>query len=206
MSTAQRGAGRRGELLHAAWPASHPGEIGAGLPENTVFVGRRPNGEVFSPELDAAFPGVTDPLADTLAVRCEPGRNRLGTVDTMRRYIYIHGTPDREPLGASRHRTDVSGCATPIFSICSSAFRFIRRSIFRRLKAFSNLAKRRGVRAEASFSERDFAWLWTLRTVLARVPYPAYAQKWRTARAPTGQEPRCSAASRREKFRHPQAA
>ena len=24
----------------------------------------------------------------------EPGRNRLGGVDTMRRYIYIHGCPD----------------------------------------------------------------------------------------------------------------
>jgi lipoprotein-anchoring transpeptidase ErfK/SrfK len=30
---------------------------------------------------------------------CEPGRNRLGDVDTMRRYIYIHGCPDSEPMG-----------------------------------------------------------------------------------------------------------
>jgi lipoprotein-anchoring transpeptidase ErfK/SrfK len=30
---------------------------------------------------------------------CEPGRNRLGLVDTMRRYIYIHGTPDSEVMG-----------------------------------------------------------------------------------------------------------
>jgi L,D-transpeptidase YbiS len=29
----------------------------------------------------------------------EPGRNRLGRVDSMRRYIYIHGTPDSEPMG-----------------------------------------------------------------------------------------------------------
>jgi len=30
---------------------------------------------------------------------CEPGRNRMGAVDTMRRYIYIHGSPDTEPMG-----------------------------------------------------------------------------------------------------------
>ncbi|MDX1353211.1 MAG: L,D-transpeptidase, partial [Thiomicrorhabdus sp.] len=27
------------------------------------------------------------------------GINRLGFVDTMQRYIYIHGTPDSEPMG-----------------------------------------------------------------------------------------------------------
>ena len=30
---------------------------------------------------------------------CEPGINRLGDVDTMRRYIYIHGCPDSVELG-----------------------------------------------------------------------------------------------------------
>ena len=30
---------------------------------------------------------------------CEPGKNRLGNVDSMRRYIYIHGTPDTELMG-----------------------------------------------------------------------------------------------------------
>ncbi|MCY1183348.1 L,D-transpeptidase catalytic domain [compost metagenome] len=30
---------------------------------------------------------------------CEPGRNRLGQVDSFRRYIYLHGTPDTEPMG-----------------------------------------------------------------------------------------------------------
>ena len=32
----------------------------------------------------------------------EPGRNRLGRVDSMRRHIYIHGTPDSEPMGEPR--------------------------------------------------------------------------------------------------------
>ena len=30
---------------------------------------------------------------------CEEGKNRGGQCDTMRRYIYIHGTPDTEPMG-----------------------------------------------------------------------------------------------------------
>ncbi len=29
----------------------------------------------------------------------EPGFNRLGAVDSMQRYIYIHGTPDDQPMG-----------------------------------------------------------------------------------------------------------
>jgi L,D-transpeptidase YbiS len=31
---------------------------------------------------------------------CERGRNRLGEVDTMRRYIYIHGAPETAKMGA----------------------------------------------------------------------------------------------------------
>ena len=30
---------------------------------------------------------------------CEPGFNRLGTVDTMRRYIYIHGSHQLAEMG-----------------------------------------------------------------------------------------------------------
>jgi lipoprotein-anchoring transpeptidase ErfK/SrfK len=30
---------------------------------------------------------------------CESGFNRSGSCDTMRRYVYIHGTPDSTPLG-----------------------------------------------------------------------------------------------------------
>ena len=29
---------------------------------------------------------------------CQPGYNRLGSVDTMQRFVYIHGTPDEEPM------------------------------------------------------------------------------------------------------------
>lgn len=104
-----------GRPMHA-WPvstaANGPGEtsgsgctprgrhvirakIGAEMPVNTVFVGRRPTGELYGPELRAL-----EPERDWILTRIlwlsgkEPGRNRLGECDSMRRYIYIHGTPD----------------------------------------------------------------------------------------------------------------
>lgn len=74
--------------------------IGAGQPENTVFVGRRPTGEIYTPELGAQFPGRDWILTRILWLSgCEVGFNRLGKSDTMRRYIYIHGTPDPAQLG-----------------------------------------------------------------------------------------------------------
>jgi lipoprotein-anchoring transpeptidase ErfK/SrfK len=75
-------------------------KIGAGCPENTVFVGRRPTGEIYTPELKEKFPGRDWILTRILWLSgCEVGRNRLGSVDTMRRYIYIHSTPDSVPMG-----------------------------------------------------------------------------------------------------------
>ena len=69
--------------------------IGAGAAPGTVFVGRRPTGERYTPELGAAYPGRDWILTRILWLSgTEPGRNRLGRVDTMRRYIYIHGCPD----------------------------------------------------------------------------------------------------------------
>lgn len=77
--------------------------IGADAPPNTVFVGRRPTGELWTPELAAANPGRDWILTRILWLSgCEPGINRLGNVDSMRRYIYIHGTPDSEPMGTPR--------------------------------------------------------------------------------------------------------
>ena len=69
--------------------------IGAGAAPGTVFVGRRPTGECYTPALGAAQPGRDWILTRILWLSgAEPGRNRLGSVDTMRRYIYIHGCPD----------------------------------------------------------------------------------------------------------------
>lgn len=101
VSTAQRGAGElcgsyctpRGRHIVRA-------KIGADAPRGAVFSARRPTGEIYSPELAAAFPGRDWILTRILWLSgCEPGFNRLGEVDTMRRFIYIHGCPDEIPLG-----------------------------------------------------------------------------------------------------------
>lgn len=74
--------------------------IGKGCPPDTVFVGRRPTGEIYSPSLREASPGRDWILTRILWLSgLEPGRNRLGNVDTMRRYIYIHGSPDDVAMG-----------------------------------------------------------------------------------------------------------
>jgi lipoprotein-anchoring transpeptidase ErfK/SrfK len=74
--------------------------IGDGAAENTVFVGRRPTGEIFTPDLKLQFPERDWILTRILWLSgTEPGKNRLGNVDTMQRYIYIHGTPDETELG-----------------------------------------------------------------------------------------------------------
>lgn len=75
-------------------------KIGAGAPINTVFVGRRPTGEILSSELVAQYPERDWILTRILWLSgTELGKNRLGNVDSMQRYIYIHGTPDTEPMG-----------------------------------------------------------------------------------------------------------
>ncbi|MEN9783197.1 MAG: hypothetical protein RJA24_540 [Pseudomonadota bacterium] len=74
--------------------------IGAGFPENTVFVGRRPTGEIYTPMLAKQFAERDWILTRILWLSgCEIGFNRLGKVDTMRRYIYIHGSPDSVHMG-----------------------------------------------------------------------------------------------------------
>ncbi len=101
VSTARNGAGEasgsnctpRGRHIVRA-------KIGTGQPVNTVFVGRRPTGEIYTPELRERFPGRDWILTRILwLLGCEPGFNRLGEVDTMRRYIYIHGSPDDVAMG-----------------------------------------------------------------------------------------------------------
>lgn len=75
-------------------------KIGAGQPLNTVFVRRRPTGEIWTPELAEQFPGRDWILTRILWLSgCQPGHNRLGCVDTMRRYVYIHGSPDSAEMG-----------------------------------------------------------------------------------------------------------
>lgn len=110
-----------GDALLAQWPVSTalngPGEcvnsgctprgehrvrikIGGGQPINAVFVGRRPTGEVYTPQLAAQYPGRDWILSRILWLTgSESGVNRGGDRDTLRRFIYIHGCPDNEPIG-----------------------------------------------------------------------------------------------------------
>lgn len=75
-------------------------KIGEGAAIGTLFVRRRPTGEIWSPELHARFPGRDWILTRILWLSgVERGRNRLGCVDTFRRYIYLHGTPPTTRLG-----------------------------------------------------------------------------------------------------------
>lgn len=75
-------------------------KIGAGQPVNTVFVERRPTGETYTPELARQNPGRDWILTRILWLSgLERGYNRLGKVDTMRRAIYIHGSPDTADMG-----------------------------------------------------------------------------------------------------------
>lgn len=78
-------------------------KIGTGLPYNAVFVGRRFTGEIYSRELAEQYPERDWILTRILWLSgLEIGKNRLAGVDTMQRYIYIHGTPDSEPMGIAR--------------------------------------------------------------------------------------------------------
>ncbi|MDH3688153.1 MAG: L,D-transpeptidase, partial [Gammaproteobacteria bacterium] len=74
--------------------------IGAGLPANAVLVGRRPTGEIYSSELRRKFPNRDWILTRILWLSgLEPARNRMGNVDSMRRFIYIHGSPPDDVIG-----------------------------------------------------------------------------------------------------------
>ena len=75
-------------------------KIGHNAPINTVFVGRRATGEIFNADLAQRYPQRDWILSRILWLSGkELGFNRLGNVDSMQRYIYIHGTPDSEPMG-----------------------------------------------------------------------------------------------------------
>ncbi len=106
VSTAKNGAGEqqgsektpRGKHLIRA-------KVGGGFAPNTVFVGRRPTGEMFTPELRKTYPQRDWILTRILWLSgLEVGKNRLGQVDTMRRYIYIHGSPEDVAMGTPGSR------------------------------------------------------------------------------------------------------
>jgi lipoprotein-anchoring transpeptidase ErfK/SrfK len=108
VSTAKNGPGqlKGSECTPLGWHCIRA-KIGAGQPLNAVFVGRRPTGEIYTPQL-----AVEQPQRDWILSRIlwlgglEPGKNRYGAVDSAWRYIYIHGCPDELMQG----KPDSHGC------------------------------------------------------------------------------------------------
>lgn len=101
VSTAKNGPGEQAGS-HCTPRSLHRirAKIGAGAASGSVFVGRRATGQIWTPEFAAAHPGKDWILTRILWLcGCQPGFNRFGSVDSMARYIYIHGTADTEPMG-----------------------------------------------------------------------------------------------------------
>lgn len=108
VSTAKNGAGEQmgSGCTPRGWHRIRA-KIGAGMPLGSVFVGRRPTGEIYCRRLAEQYPERDWILSRILWLSgLEPGRNRFGPVDTARRYIYIHGSPDESVTGLP----DSHGC------------------------------------------------------------------------------------------------
>ena len=94
------------DYIVAQYPAQPPlaeiaARIGAGAAPGSVFESREPTGEICTPERFQKEPERDWILTRILWLRgLEPGRNQGGDVDSERRFIYIHGTPDEARIGA----------------------------------------------------------------------------------------------------------
>jgi L,D-transpeptidase YbiS len=75
-------------------------KIGAGCHPWQVFVARRPPGEIYQAELAKTYPERDWILGRILWLQgIEPGINRGADIDTLKRFVYIHGTADTAMLG-----------------------------------------------------------------------------------------------------------
>lgn len=101
VSTGKNGMGelQGSECTPRGWHAIYS-HIGMDAPVNSVFVGRVWTGEIYSETLAQENPGRDWILTRIMQLDgLELGRNRGGNVDSLQRWIYIHGTPDSTPLG-----------------------------------------------------------------------------------------------------------
>ena len=101
VSTSKNGIGEKnGSFCTPSGLHKIRAKIGANAPINSVFVGRRPTGEIYEKQMKKIYPQRDWILTRILWLSgLEVGFNRLGNVDTMKRYIYIHGTPDSVVMG-----------------------------------------------------------------------------------------------------------
>lgn len=101
VSTGKNGVGevKNSQCTPRGWHKIHS-LIGMDSPINSVFAARKWTGEYYTEELGKQYPD-----RDWILTRIfqldglEPGRNKNGEVDTLERFIYIHGTPDTTPIG-----------------------------------------------------------------------------------------------------------
>ncbi|NOR81241.1 MAG: L,D-transpeptidase family protein [Methyloprofundus sp.] len=96
VSTAKNGVGQRmgSECTPTGWHKIRA-KIGDKQPINSVFIGRRVTGEIYTPKLSKQYPDRDWVLTRILWLGgVEAGFNRYGIVDSAWRYIYIHGCPD----------------------------------------------------------------------------------------------------------------
>jgi L,D-transpeptidase YbiS len=119
VSTAANGAGQRnGSECTPLGEHRIRAKIGADQPQNTVFIGRRPSGEIYRQSM-----AVEQPQRDWILSRIlwlcgnQSGFNRGGKVDTQRRYIYIHGAPDSHPMGMQTSHGCVKMCNSDIIQL-----------------------------------------------------------------------------------------
>jgi L,D-transpeptidase YbiS len=106
ISTAANGVGeiKGSEKTPRGWHIIRA-KIGHGMPLGTVFISRRPTGEICTLELQQRYPDRDWILTRILWLSgLEIGKNRLGNFDTMQRYIYIHGCPEDRPMGVPASR------------------------------------------------------------------------------------------------------
>ena len=104
ISTAANGAGERENsgCTPRGWHMISE-KFGDGLPINSVFVARQATGEIYTDELAVAYPARDWILTRILWLTgLEAGVNQGEGCDSHARYIYIHGTPDSEPMGEPR--------------------------------------------------------------------------------------------------------
>jgi lipoprotein-anchoring transpeptidase ErfK/SrfK len=93
-------------------------KIGSGQKQNTVFIGRRPSGEIYHQSMATELPH-RDWILSRILWLCgnQTGFNRGGNVDTQRRYIYIHGAPDSHPMGMPSSHGCVKMCNSDIIQL-----------------------------------------------------------------------------------------
>ncbi|MBU3848142.1 MAG: L,D-transpeptidase [Candidatus Acinetobacter avistercoris] len=78
-------------------------KIGGEMPLNAVFKGRQWTGEIYDAELGQSHPERDWILSRILWLSgLEVGFNQGEGCDTFNRYIYIHGTPESEPMGIAK--------------------------------------------------------------------------------------------------------